>query len=211
MEVVEVKEMPFEEKYESVLDFIDLSETFVPRFVREHLGDEAEAELRRRWREGTEPVPDSDTPEEKYEKAYANFISMARTNFAFIGEKMDEDGMEEFVKADVEEIKRRNAGIAVTMLSLIRAVSRSAAFKMVVKQSAYDLQWITPGEMTEFSGERAVIDIPSCKILDYPDTDDICYIGCQRVFPMWVADQFKADMSYNRQGKSCTCTLKPLM
>jgi hypothetical protein len=135
---------------------------------------------------------------------------MARTNFAFIGEHMDDNGMAEFVEAEVEALKRHNAGLAVTMLNLIRIISKPTAFKMLVNQSAYDLQWITPGNMIEFSAERAVIDIPSCKILDYPDTDDICYIGCQRAFPKWVAEQFKTDMSFDRQGKSCTCTLKPL-
>jgi hypothetical protein len=210
MQSVELKEMPFHEKFEATLDFIDFYESFVPVFVRERLGDEAEVDLRRRWREGTELVSEDASAKERYESAYRNFISMARTNFAFIREHMDEDGMSEFVETEVEALKRHNASLTVTILNLIRTVSKSTAFKMLVNQSAYDLQWITPGEMTEFSAERAVIAIPSCKILDYPDTDDICYIGCQQAFPQWVAEQFKADMSFDRQGKRCTCTLKPL-
>jgi hypothetical protein len=210
MQSIEVKEMPFQEKYEATLDSIESYKSFVPGFVRERLGDEAEVELRRRWREGIEPVSEDAPAEERYESAYRNFISMARTNFAFVREYMDEDGMSEYVEAEVEALKRHNAGFSVMMLNLIRVISKSTAFKMLVNQSTYDLQWMTPSEMIELSPERAVIAIPSCKILDYPDTDDICYIGCQQAFPQWVAEQFKAEMSFDRQGKCCTCTLKPL-
>ena len=44
MEAIELKEMPFQEKYEATLDFINLYKSFVPVFIHERLGDEAEAD-----------------------------------------------------------------------------------------------------------------------------------------------------------------------
>lgn len=210
MPSIDVKEMPFEEKYQATQEFIDLYDSFLPAFVRRRLGSEAESELRRRWRAAVEPIPEGAPAEEKYEDAYRNFIAMARTNFAFVREYLGEEGVAELLDQEVEALKRHNAGLAVTMLNLIRIFSKPTAFKMLVNQSVYDLQWITPSELTEFSAERAVLDIPACKILDYPDTDDICYLGCQQAFPRWVAEQLKAEMSFDRQGTRCTCTLKLL-
>jgi hypothetical protein len=149
-------------------------------------------------------------PEEQYEKAYANFIAMARINFQFIREKLGHQGIKEFEAAEVEALKRANTDFATTLLGLIRAISRATAFKMTAEQFAYDIQWMTPSKLVEQSRDRLVFDIPSCKILDYEGTDDICFIGCQRAFPAWVADQFKVDLSFNRQGKRCTCTVIPL-
>jgi hypothetical protein len=202
MSTFAIKEMPYTEKYDSVMDFLGMYESFVPSFIRERLGLEGEAELRRRWQEAV--------PEEQYEKAYANFIAMARINFQFIREKLGHQGIKEFEAAEVEALKRANTGFATTLLGLIRAISKATAFKMTAEQFAYDIQWMTPSKLVEQSRDRLVFDIPSCKILDYEGTDDICFIGCQRAFPAWVADQFKVDLSFNRQGKHCTCTVMPL-
>lgn len=210
MSTFTIKEMPYTEKYDSVMDFLDLYESFVPAFIRQRLGVEGEVELRRRWQKAVEPVPIEAGPEEKYEKAYANFIAMARINFQFIREKLGQQGIKEFEAAEVEALKRANTGFATTLLGLIRAISKATAFKMTAEQFAYDMQWITPNNLVEHSRDRLVFDIPSCKILDYEDTDDICFIGCQRAFPAWVADQFKVDLSFNRQGKHCICTVMPL-
>lgn len=64
--------------------------------------------------------------------------------------------------------------------------------------------------MLELTHNKAALDIPRCKILDFPDTDDICLVGCQSTYPMWVAEQFKVDMKFNRKGNSCTGILAPL-
>jgi hypothetical protein len=96
------------------------------------------------------------------------------------------------------------------MLKVIRAFSPGAAFEMTAKQMGYQLQWLTPFSVPELTRHKAVLNIPRCKILDFPDTEDICLVGCQSTYPKWVAEQFKVEMKFNRQGKSCTGTLAPL-
>jgi hypothetical protein len=81
---------------------------------------------------------------------------------------------------------------------------------MTCKQMAHQFQWLTPFSVPELTRNKAVLDIPRCKILDFPDTDDMCLLGCQSTYPMWVAEQFKVSMKWNRQGNSCTGTLAPL-
>jgi hypothetical protein len=205
-----VQEMPFEEKYENVNDAIDLFRDFVPSFVKRHLGPQAERELRRRWREYTEVVAIDAPTDQKYERSYANWIAMARVNFELIRDRMGEEGIEKFVEAEAVQLRRQNSGMAVSMLDMIRAFSRPTAFKMMAKKFAYQTQWITSYETTELTNQIAVFEIPACKVLEYPETEDVCKIGCQRVYPRWLADQFKADMRFDRQGNSCTCTARPL-
>ena len=205
-----IKEMTYSEKYAMVLDVINLTETFVPAFVKKHLGDQAEAELQRTWREGIEPVPEEASFEEKYETAYGNWIWMGKSDFSFIRKQMSEKGIAQFVRAEVEALKRKNAGPAQFFLRLIRAISPGSAFTMTAKEFAYQLQWITPFSVSELNQRGAMFNIPRCKILDFQKPDDLCRIGCQSIYPTWVAEQFKVRMKFERQGNSCTCTLTPL-
>lgn len=209
--MVRVKEMPYNEKCSLVQDSMRLIHTFVPSFVKRHLGDQALVELQNIWREGIKPVPGDASHEEKYEIAYGNFIWMGKSNFNFIRTHMGEDGIAQFKRAEVEALKRKNSGPALFFLNLIRAISPDSAFAMINKKFAYQLQWMTPLSVSELTRERAVFSISRCKILDFQNTDDICLVGCQSIFPIWLAEQFKVRMEFVRQGNSCTCTVTPLV
>jgi hypothetical protein len=64
------KEMPYGEKYRSVLDYTKLLEDFVLPPVKDELGDEKLAELKTIWEKEREPIPKSASEEDKYEAAY---------------------------------------------------------------------------------------------------------------------------------------------
>ncbi len=207
--MVKVKEMPYSEKYAKVIDNMKFDETFILPFVQKHLGDQAGAEIRKTWQEGMKPIPSGGSFEEKYEVAYANWIWLAKNIYPFIRKRMGEDGIKKFERAEVEALKRKNGGPALFILKLVRAFSVSTAFTMTAKQMGYLFQWLTPFSVPELTRRKAVLNIPQCKILDFPDTEDICRVGCYSTYPMWVAEQFMVDMKCNRQGHSCTITLTP--
>jgi hypothetical protein len=127
----------------------------------------------------------------------------------FVRKKLGEAGFEQFARADVETLKRKNSS-AASLLRLVRALSRGFAFTMISKKMAYLWQWLSPFSVSELSGDRAVFNVPRCKVLDYPDCEAVCTDGCQRIYPMWMAEQFKVKMETDRQGNSCTITLTPL-
>ncbi len=208
--MVKVKEMPYSEKYALVDDYIKFEEDWGLPFVQKHLGNEAVAEIQKIWQEGLKPMPENASDEEKYEAAYGNWISMAKNLWGFVREKLGEDGIEKLKRAEVEALKKKNAGPALVILKLVRAISPGSAFSMIAKQMAYQQQWITPYSVSEVTRHRAVLDIPSCKILNFADTDDLCRIGCQSVYPTWMSEQLKVKMETNRQGNSCTITVTPL-
>ena len=208
--MVKVKEMPYSEKYAKVLDTIKLDEAFVPAFLQKHLGDQAVAELQSIWREGIKPIPEDASDEEKYEAAYSNFIWIAKSNPSFVRRQMGEDGIEQLNRAEVEALKKENAGPALLILKLVRAFSPGSAFTMTAKQFAYQFQWITPYSVSELSRQRLIFDIPRCKILDYTDAEALCATGCQKIYATWFSEQFKVKQGTNRQGNSCTMTITPL-
>jgi hypothetical protein len=208
--MVKVKEMPYSEKYAKVIDNMKFDETFIVPFVQKHLGDPAVAEVRKTWEEGIKPIPEGASFEKKYEVAYGNWIWLVKNIYSFIRKQMGEDGLKKFERAEVEALIKKNANPALFMLKIIRAFSSGTAFGMTAKQMAYQLQWLTPYSVPELTHTKAVLDIPRCKILDFPNTEDICLVGCQSTYPKWVAEQFKVEMKFNRQGNSCTGTLAPL-
>jgi hypothetical protein len=81
---------------------------------------------------------------------------------------------------------------------------------MVSKQMVYKLQWLGPYSVPELTTHKTILTMPRCKILDYPDTEDLCLTGCQSVYPLWMAEQFKVRMEANRQGNNCTLILTPM-
>jgi hypothetical protein len=208
--MVKVKEMPYSEKYAKVIDNMKFDESFIFPFVQEHLGDKAVSELKGIWQKGFKPIPEGASFEEKYEVAYGNWIWLAKNIYLFVRKQMGEDGLKKFERAEVDALIKKNASPALLLLKFIRLFSPGTAFAMTSKQMGYQLQWLTPFTMPESTQNKAVLDIPRCKILDFPDTDDICLVGCQSTYPMWVAEQFKVDMKFNRQRNSCTCILTPL-
>jgi hypothetical protein len=208
--MLKVKEMPYSEKYAKVTDYIKFEETFILPFVQKQLGDQAVAQLKNTWQEWEKPVSKVASFEEKYEIAYSNWIWLAKNAFSFIREQMGEDGIKKFERAEVEALKQTNAGPALLVLKLVRSFSPGTVFAMTAKQMGYQLQVFTPFSVSELTRHKAVLDIPRCKILYFPGTDDICFVSCQSTYPMWMAEQFMVDMKCNRQGNNCTITLTPL-
>lgn len=208
--MVKAKEMPFKERYAKVIDNMKFDESFILPFIQQHLGDQAVNDLKEIWQKGFKPIPEGASSEEKYETAYGNWIWLAKNIYSFIRKQMGEEGIKKFERAEVEGLIKKNAGPALLLLNLIRVFSPSTAFVMTAKQMGYELQWLTPFSIPELTRDKLVFDIPRCKILDFPDTEDICLVGCQSTYPMWVAEQFKINMKFNRRGNSCTGILTRL-
>lgn len=72
--MVEIKEMPFNEKFDAVNNYHKLLESFALPLVKENRGDEKVAELRSIWQRESESIPESGTYEEKYEIAFSNWL-----------------------------------------------------------------------------------------------------------------------------------------
>ena len=205
--MVEIKEMPYDEKYSSVLSYLKLMDDNVLPFVDKELGAQKVAELRTIWQKGTQTIPEDATYEEKYNIAYGNWVRKYVSAFNFVSNNLGENGVEKFKDTSVEALKRKISSPALFLLKLMRAVSPQTAFRTFAKQMTYQLQVYTPLSVSELSGNRLVVHTSHCKLLDYPDSEVCCTASCQEVPARWLEDQFKLKMTTNRQGKSCTITI----
>jgi hypothetical protein len=172
-----------------------------------HDSTQALVELQKIWKEGVKPIPEDASVEEKYEIAYGNLMWRAKSNLKFIRMHLGEDGIEQYKLALVEELKRKNVSPGLLVLWILRAVAPGFAFIMTAKKMAYHLQWITPFSPVELTRNKAVVNIPRCKILSFPDMEESCIVDCQGAYPMWVAEQFKVGLKFERQGDSCKAIL----
>ena len=205
--MVEIKEMPYDEKYSSMLSYLKLLDDNVLSFVEKELGAQKVAELGTIWQNGTQTIREDATYEEKYNIAYGNWVRKYSSAFNFVSDNLGENGVEKFKDMSVEAMKRKSSGPALFLLKLMRAVSPQTAFRTFAKQMSYQWQVITPLSVSELSGNRLVVHTSHCKVLDYADCEVCCTVSCQNVTARWLEDQFKLKMTTNRQGKSCTTTI----
>ena len=205
--MVEIKEMPYDEKYSSMLSYLKLLDENALSFVEKELGAQKVAELRTIWQKGTQTVHEDATYEEKFNVGYGNWVRKYVSAFNFVSDNLGEDGVEKFKDMSVEAMKRKSSGLSLFLLRLMRAVSPQTAFRTFAKQMSYQWQVFTPLSVSELSGNRLVAHASPCKIFDYPDSEVCCTVSCQNVSARWLEDQFKTKMTTNRQGKNCTITI----
>jgi hypothetical protein len=209
-EVIKMKEMPYSEKYAKVMDTLKFEETHLYPFARKSLGNQGADDLKQMIQNVSQPIREDASFEEKYRTAYSNWVLSGCTSFRFLRTSLGDEGVERLIRADVDALKKKSAGIGLSILNIIRFFSPRTAFSMTAKNMVYQLQWLGAYEVSEMSKTTLVLNIPHCDILDYPNSEDVCLIGCQRIYPLWVAEQLKADMRFNHQGKSCQMTLTPI-
>jgi hypothetical protein len=208
--MVELKKMSSNEKFNRLCDTMEMEREFIIPFVSMNLGRHALEDLHAIWSQGVNMIPDNTPYEDRYEIAYGNWVRMAKNSYNFIRERMGDVGIKQFERAHIDALKKKNAGLSMALLKIMRSVSSGTAFTFIARQILYEIQWFTPYSLMELSPDTARIDIENCKILDFPDTNDLCLIGCQRSYPKWVANQLGVMMKYSRQNAGCICTLTPV-
>jgi len=204
----ETKTMPYNEKYTIVLDKIKSHDLLISPFIKKHLDKQALIELQKLWQEGIEPIPKDASDEVKYEIAYSNLMWQGKSSLEFIDMHLGEDGLEQYKLAQAKELKAKNTSPALTILGLLRTIAPGSAFIMTARKMAYQIQWLLPSmSLVELTPDKAVYSIPKCKVVSYPDMEKACTIDCQGAYPIWLAEQLKVRLKFERQGNNCTAIL----
>ena len=203
-----IQTMPHVEKYAIVLDKIKSHDALLSPFIKKHLDEQALVELKKLWQEGVKPIPEDASSEEKYEIAYSNLMWQGKINLKFIRMRLGDEGIKQYKLEQVKELKRKNASPALIILGLLRIISPGSAFTMTAKKMAYQIQWLLPSmSLVELTPNKAVYSIPQCKVISFPDMEEACTIDCQGAYPIWLAEQLKVGLKFERKGNSCTAIL----
>lgn len=202
--------MPYREKKELVEDNIRFLEGVIGAFIEEELGKNHAEDHLKKVRSGYRNILRDETEEELYEKYYGNWIHLGKSNFAYVRKHLGEDGIQRLARAETDRLIQKNKSFAIAFLNLIRKFSKAKAFQIAMKDMTYQLQWLTPYSVIKASDDEVVCYVEDCKILDYEKSDDLCYIGCMKIYPQWIREQMELDMRFQREGTNCTLTVKPM-
>jgi hypothetical protein len=203
-----VKEMPYQEKYDEILKYMELTEGFAMPLVKEELGKAKVKELRDIWKKESEPIPESASDKEKYEIAYRNFLREWVSAHNFMKEHKGDFGAKKFMSAAIAGWQRRYSGDAL-LLKIVGGLSRKTAFRTLAKQLAYKLQVFSPFMVSELDENRMILTVNPCKISGMPEGDDFCSMACQNIIPVWLSKQFNIKMNPTRCGAGCTVIFEP--
>lgn len=192
-------------KYLRATKNAQMGQRFFSMLVEKHLDSGRAKELATLMDEGMMDIPPEASYEEKYEASYENWIHQGRTGYAFIRKHMGTRGMDIFKEEKVRSLTQQNSGVATYVLNMLSRVMPGVTFKAIVKGVAEELQWITPIQIRELTRSYAIMDVPRCKVRQHGGTEDFCSVGCMKVYPEWVLQQYKLSMKFILRGPGCVC------
>lgn len=206
--MVDVKEMPYNEKYNGILELMDLLKGFAPKFVKEELGQAKADELLKIWAQESEPIP-SDAPfNDKYNIAHRNFLQNWITALNFVKEHQ-EVSTNKYMKVAIDAWGRKYASSSLGLKIFLRFSSSDAAFEALAKRLAFSLQIFGSFTVSELNQKRMVFTLTPCKIRTVRGRDDFCLAACQNIIPSWLQKQFNVKMTHRRDGNNCAVTFEP--
>jgi len=206
--MVSVKEMPFKEKYDEILRYMEVTEGFAIPLVKEELGKAKANELRDLWKKESKPIPEGASDKDRYEIAYRNFMRNWVSAHNFMRENMGWYGAKKFLTAAIAGWQRKYSSDAL-LLKIVGSVSRKAAFRTLAESLAYKLQVFSPFIVSELDENHMILKVNPCKIPEMPEGSDFCSMACQNIIPIWVSKQFNIWMNPTRHGADCTVIFEP--
>jgi hypothetical protein len=206
--MVSVKEMPYQEKYDEILKYMDVTKGFAIPLVKEELGKAKVKELQDLWKKESEPIPEGASDKERYEIAYRNFMRNWVSAHNFMRENLGEHGVKKFMSAAIEGWKRRYSSDAL-LLKIVGSVTRKTAFQTLAKKLAYKLQVFSPFIVSELDGNHMILTVHPCKIPEMPEGPAFCSMACQNIIPIWLSKQFNIKMNPTRHGADCRVVFEP--
>ena len=198
----ELKEMPFQEKYDSILGYSRLVEDFAQKLAKE-LGELRSSELQSLWKQGTETIPEDASDRDRYEIAYRNFMWTWVSANKFMESHQGEAGTKRYMQAAISACKKKYS-LEAFPLKIVESISRKTAFKILAKRLAYELQAFSSYMVTELNENRMVLNVAPCKILMDKNGNNFCSMACQNIIPSWLEAQFDVKMDHKRQEQNCS-------
>ena len=170
-----IRPMPDREKYQHAFSMVRSYQKQVMLFVEERLGYEARHELGSVWQAAITSIRRDYEDDRKYEAAYSNWSWMARCSHDFLADLLDREGVADYKRL---LLRRYSLHHDNPSLSILRLFKNHAA---LAKAWAYEMQWLTPIEITSSSKEKVICTVHDCKIRQTPSTDRVCRVECRNV------------------------------
>lgn len=196
--------MPDREKFQNAFGMVRLYQKHILPFVEERLGYAAMHELRSVWQAAIMPIHEADPDQKKYESAYNNWLWMARCSHDFLADLLKRDEVVEYKRLLMQLYKRQQDN---PDLAIYRMFGNHTA---LAKAWVYEMQWITPIEVTSKSNAQFTCVVQDCKILQTPATARICRVDCRNVGTVLARKVYHLKRVTAAADHGCTITLTPI-
>lgn len=196
--------MPEREKFQHAFEMVRLYQKHVLPFVESHLGYAEMHNLRSVWQAGIIPIHDEDSDQEKYTQAYSNWLWMARCSHDSLADLLSNGEVLEYKHLLLRLYEKQLNNPDLAILRLLRAhVSLAKAY-------LYEMQWMTPLELTSCSKAEVTCTVRECKIRQIPGADRVCRVDCQHVGKAYARKVYHLKRTTTQFDHSCEIRLTPL-
>jgi hypothetical protein len=199
-----LRPMPDREKYLHAFGMVRAYQKHVLPFIEERLGYAARHELNSVWQAAIMPIREDDPDDQKYESAYSNWLWMARCSHDFLADLLDREGVADYKRLLLRLYKRQYDN---PDLAILRFFGNHTA---LARAWAYEMQWMTPVELSDKSNNQVTCTVRDCKIQQTPATERICRVDCRNVGTALVRKVYHLDRVETIADHGCTITLTPI-
>jgi hypothetical protein len=199
-----LKPMPDREKYERAFGMVRMYQKHVLPFVEERLGYAARHELNAVWQAAIIPIRREAPEAKKYADAYSNWLWMARCSHDFLADLLDRQGVADYKRLILKLYQWQQDNPDLALLRLFKKHERLA------RAWAYEMQWLTPIELTDISWSRVTCLVHDCKILQTPAAERVCKVDCRNVGTALVRRVYHIKREDTIADHSCIIRLTPI-
>jgi len=198
-----LKPMPVREKFEHAFGMVRMYQKQVLPFVEQRLGYSARRELESVWQAAMAPIRENDPDEEKYNRSYTSWLWMARCSHDFLADKLDREGVADYKRLLLRYYKAQHDKPDLVFYHWLN-LSGS-----LIKAWAYEMQWMTPLEITNDDSGKFVCEVQHCKVLQTAATTRVCRVDCWNVGTELAWRVYHLERHTHQVDHGCTITLIP--
>ena len=202
--MIKLKPMPEREKYLHVFGIVRSYQKHVLPFVEERLGYPARHELNSVWQAAVIPIREDDPDDRKFAAAYSNWLWMARYSHDFLADLVDREGVADYKRLLLQLYMHQynNPDLALNRWF--------GNFAVHARAWAYEMQGMTPIEISDISRKQVTCTVHPCKTLHTPGMERVCRVDCRNVGTALARKLYHLKRVDATADHGCKITLTPL-
>jgi hypothetical protein len=199
-----LKPMPEREKFRHVFQMVHLYQKNVLPFVEDHLGFSEMHNLRSVWQAAIIPIHGEDIDEDKYERAYSNWLWMARCSHDTLADLLSSQEVLEYKRLLLHLYEQQGNDINRAILRFLKSPT------LLARSLLYEMQWLTPLEITTSDKAGTTCLVRDCKILKTAGTMRVCRVDCQHIGREYARKVYQLKRVTVQSDHGCEISLTPL-
>jgi hypothetical protein len=199
-----LRPLPERVKFQHAFEMVRLYQKHVLPFVEERLGYASMHNLRSVWQAAIIPIHEDESCHDKYEQAYSNWLWIARCSHSSLAEELSDEEVLDYKRLLLRLYEQELYNPDLSILRLLRTHTAHA------KALLYEMQWMTPIELTKNSKAQVTCEIHDCKIRQTPGTELVCRVDCQHIGKAYASKVYHIKRVTTPSDHGCSITLTPL-